>query len=263
MVLNGLNPYDILGIKEGVDFKSVKEAYKHMLLQTHPDKMGNATYFMLVHEAFSEIKESFNLPKSKYISDKKPHYEKNEFDCYQPREFKEKKFSPQSFNDFFNKNQINDMDPYSIKHGYGKSLSKSLNYQEDIDVIKNKKIIKNERRIKKYIEPEPINQIYTGNYAQLGKTQINDYSCNIGTDYIKAYMDPENLNNVKYNNYNNLEHIVRERSTQSFELTQEDIKKIKDNEKKLRQLERLRMRNMKLNDSAINQRFVSLNNTLK
>ena len=60
-----MDPHDILGIPNGCDWKVIRNAYKKMLVATHPDKMGgDAKYFMMVHEAYNQLVKEAKVVQS-------------------------------------------------------------------------------------------------------------------------------------------------------------------------------------------------------
>ena len=56
-----MDPYEILGVKYNSTWKDIRKAYKHMLIQTHPDKMGNDKFFGIVQNAYKSIKKQYEL----------------------------------------------------------------------------------------------------------------------------------------------------------------------------------------------------------
>ena len=113
--MSSLNPYDVLGLPHNCTWSDVKKAYKTMLVKTHPDKMGNAKYFMMVHEAYQELQIQFKgKAKEQNAPRQKQSYKPIEQDV-QP--VKMKNFTADKFNRYFDENRINQIDPYS-QNGY-------------------------------------------------------------------------------------------------------------------------------------------------
>ena len=54
----GMNPWEILGLKEGASDKEIKKAFRDLAKKCHPDKGGDA-------EVFAEISKAFALIKTK------------------------------------------------------------------------------------------------------------------------------------------------------------------------------------------------------
>jgi len=258
--MQSLNPYDVLGIQQGSSKDVVKKAYKMMLIKTHPDKMnGDAKYFMMVHDAYGAIMKSFSqetnfshAPKNKKV------YEQNSYKPSVPENLKGK-FNESKFNTFFNENRIDELNPFS--RGYSKYMSGSLQHQEEIDLLKKQNIQVKKRQVVVFKEPEPINELYTGNYSLLGQNKVGDYSCNNGTDYMKAYMEPtQHIDTCK--KYKNLNDITSQRSNENFELNNEEKMYMMEKQKKLNNLEQYRMQNMEMSNRNINSKYTTLNNLL-
>ena len=260
MNTHALNPYDILGISQGSSKDIVKKAYKMMLIKTHPDKMnGNAKYFMMVHDAYGAIMKSFAQENNfSYAPKNKKEYEQSSYKPNVPENLKGK-FCESKFNSFFEENRIDDLNPYS--RGYSKYMSESLQHQEEIDMLKKQNIKTKKRQVVLYKEPEPSNELYTGSYSLLGQSKVGDYSCNTGTDYMKAYMEPEqHIDTCK--KYKNLNDITSQRSNQNFELSNEEKMFMMEKQKKMNALEQYRIQNMERSNKNINARYTTLNNLL-
>lgn len=50
-----LDPYTVLGVSAGDDYKVVREVYRKLLLQTHPDKGGDPRVFRRVQQAWATV----------------------------------------------------------------------------------------------------------------------------------------------------------------------------------------------------------------
>ena len=59
------NPYEILGIPKRSSKKTIDEAYKKLIKKVHPDKGGSKYLFQKVNQAYKELTEEKNKPKSK------------------------------------------------------------------------------------------------------------------------------------------------------------------------------------------------------
>jgi hypothetical protein len=60
-----INPFELLGlnVNEKIDLKEVKKTYHNFSLLTHPDKGGNATDFIIVHQAYKYVLEQVQQSK--------------------------------------------------------------------------------------------------------------------------------------------------------------------------------------------------------
>ena len=59
------NPYEILGIPKRSSRKTIDEAYKNLIKKVHPDKGGSKYLFQKGNQAYKELTEEKNKPKSK------------------------------------------------------------------------------------------------------------------------------------------------------------------------------------------------------
>lgn len=259
--MNSLNPYDVLGISHNSSWNDVKKAYKKMLIKTHPDKMGSAKYFMLVHEAYEEIQKQYkgkaketNMPKEKQ------HYSAQN-DVLQPK--KMKNFTNDKFNQYFDKNRINESDPYQ-QGGYRNHMVDRLNYQEDISVAKSNSVHIPTHQIVRYEEPESLySSKVLENVCHLGVERVNDFSGGGGTDLMKAYchIQGEPIDTVK--RYRNIDDIQNQRSSENLEMTREERRRQNQLEKQREKLEQLRLSNVRFQSENVNQRYTQLHRRLQ
>ena len=254
-----MDPYDVLGVSHSSDWKTVKKAYKKMLVQTHPDKMGNAKYFMMVHEAFASLKENYeNMNKECMYPKQNKDYSSDvgNVKMQKPKE----QFNINRFNQMFEEyaKLYNETDP----HTKGYKTNKSLNYQEDIDQLKKQQIKIPKRQLVIFKEPEAlVSSSLTDNVYNLGVNEINDYTCKHGTDYMRAYSeDAELIDNRK--EFRNIDEIQQFRRQQRFEMTNDEIKKAEKNKRKQEKLEKIRQNTLRNNDNKYKNIYNYMNNKL-
>jgi molecular chaperone DnaJ len=56
-----MNPYKVLGVPEGADEDTIKNAYREMVKKYHPDKYINNPLADLAEEKMKEINEAYNM----------------------------------------------------------------------------------------------------------------------------------------------------------------------------------------------------------
>ena len=254
-----MDPYDVLGINYNSNWKQIRKAYKNMLVQTHPDKMGNAKYFMMVHEAFASIKkqhEAEQNQRSYPTEHRKYSTEKN--NVQKPQE----QFNINSFNKMFNEYSklYNKSDPF-LNGGY--KTGDRLNHQEDMSTLKNAKVHIPKRELILYKEPEALaSSSLMENVCHLGVNKIDDYTCSHGADYMRAYSEEaELIDNRK--DYKNIDEIKQARANQSFKLSEEDKRKQAKLERKKQKLEQMRRQQMQKNDTDYERIHSYIQNRLK
>ena len=177
-----LDPYDVLGIPHSSSWKEIKAAYKKMLVATHPDKMGNAKYFMLVHDAFK------SLQKQQCKETRAPKHKMTYTATEQVgKPTKLENFSNNKFNKFFNENRIDLKNPFD--DGYQSLMAKRTSHREEEDTARSEKVHIPTQHMVVYKEPECLP---SGHFTQscylLGETSISDFSGGGGTDIMKAYV---------------------------------------------------------------------------
>lgn len=56
-----MNPYKILGIKQGADEETIKKAYRELVKKYHPDQYANNPLSELASEKLKEINEAYDM----------------------------------------------------------------------------------------------------------------------------------------------------------------------------------------------------------
>lgn len=260
MYYDNMDPFDVLGIKPTHDFNVIRNAYKKMLIATHPDKMGgNAKYFMMVHEAYQYLENTNNhKKKERKAPDVKQNYSTNIPNVQKPVQVS-KNMSSSQFNSFFNENKINDLNPFN--QGYSSYMHASSKVRDDESDLHKHKVKNKKQELILYKEPEAMNSPWAENFVELGQTNINDFSCRQGTDYLKAHSEPQQvIDTVK--RYKNIEHLQQERENANFKMTADELRYKKDKEKHSLQLEEYRRRMYQSSLQNIESNYNTLNNRL-
>jgi curved DNA-binding protein CbpA len=256
-----LDPYDVLGISHDASYEEIKKAYKHMLIQTHPDKMGDAKYFMLVHEAFNDIqKRVHNKKKEKMVPKTKQKYNKDVGVEVKPKKMKD--FTPDKFNKYFEKNRIDQQTAYS--EGYGNFMVKKTKKREDDEELTNASVYIPRRQIVVYKEPEYLDSSSTfSNCYRLGEERLEDFSGGGGTDIMKAYAHIEGEMIDTGRRYSGIDEIMAERSNQNMEMTAEEKRKMKRKEKKMQKMEQMRLNKVRDGDKRLEELYVNLHRRIQ
>lgn len=62
MKRTNLNPWDLLGLKPGASKEEIKEAFRRLAMQNHPDRGGDIEYFKLINNAYNKLKNDQMVP---------------------------------------------------------------------------------------------------------------------------------------------------------------------------------------------------------
>jgi len=232
-------------------FMIITQAYIY-LLQKIKDMVGNKTHREMQHDAQEYFEEMEKQRKERSSGSREKSGDKNSrsnIDDDIVMEIGEKGFNVDKFNKIFEKNKI----PSHWDKGYGGEWGNDSDHDEEVimnkkfsmDVFnsvfedqKKKKIDKKpERQLMIIEEPEPqlLNNL---GFEELGGGDIDDFTGIHFTDYKAAYTKKNVLEyDEKFNrgDYKNIDHLVRERTSTKFEVTQDDqdrIKRVKLLEKK-------------------------------
>ena len=256
-----MDPYDVLGLKPTNDWKSIRAAYKKMLVATHPDRMnGDAKYFMMVHEAYNVLDKSRAASKRESKAPiTKPQYSTESHDQSQTHIELSKDMSSNQFNNFFEQQRINSLDPFT--RGYGDRMSKRSNMREDDSSLMRNKVNIPKRDVVIYKEPSAISNGWTDSYAQLGVENIDDFSTTGATDYMKAYSQPEEMIDTTQK-FASREELEKARESANFQMTQQERAYQEQKQRDEIRLEEYRRRSYNTDLDNMTQQFTRLNNRL-
>jgi curved DNA-binding protein CbpA len=232
--IESINPYEVLNISKDFTWNELKEAYRKLAMNTHPDKQGgNKDLFNIITHCFKKLADELKLREE----DKGHHDLKKQSNDYfhkmtndtipHPSEVMVSNANEKMTADKFNKNfEKCKLYEDEIEFGYGSKMEESTKVREDINIEKlikknkidsesfnalfNKNVPVNKTLIK-YREPEPLILAKTLQFTELGGKRPDDYSSSLEktntntlayTDYMRAHdgtrlVDPRLMKNVK------------------------------------------------------------------
>jgi curved DNA-binding protein CbpA len=276
--IDSINPYEVLNVSKNFTWNELKEAYRKLAINTHPDKQGgNKDLFNIITICFKKLGEEL-----KRREDEKGHHDlKKQSNNYfhkmtndtipHPSEVlaPNEKFTTDKFNKNFEKCKLYEEE---IEFGYGSKMDESTKIREDINIEKlikknkidnesfneifNKNVPVNKALIK-YREPEPLILAKSLQFTELGGKRPDDYSSSIEknsslayTDYMRAHdgtrlVDPRLMKNVKefksVDEYEAYRENKAKRTLSARELKAEELKKIKEKKAEEERLDRVKM----------------------
>ena len=284
--IESINPYEVLNVSKNFTWNELKESYRKLAMNTHPDKPGgNRELFNIITICFKKLAEELKLREE----DKSHHDLKKQSTDYfhkmtndtipHPSEVleKNKKFTTEQFNKNFEKCKLYEED---IEFGYGSKMDDSSKTREDINIeklIKKNKIdnesfneifdnnVKVNKELIKYRTPEPLMLSKSLQYTELGGKRPDDYSSSIEktntlayTDYMRAHdgtrlVDPKLMKSVKeFKSVDEYESYREKKATKTLsakELKNEELKRLKALKDEDDRLERLKMYDKKVEKS--------------
>jgi curved DNA-binding protein CbpA len=234
--MENIDPYEVFSISKNFTWNELKETYRKLAINTHPDKPGgNKEVFNIITYCFEKLAREYKKRESdlshielkkqsmdyfdKIVNDKMPH--PSIVNINRDGGDSAELFS-QKFNRNFEKCKVYDDD---IEFGYGNNMEESSKIREDIKIEKviNKKKIDNKsfndifnsrvpinKQLVKYKEPEPLLLAKSLQFTELGNKRPDDYSSSSVkknnslsySDYMKAHeggrlVDPSIIKDMK------------------------------------------------------------------
>ena len=281
--IESINPYEVLNVSEKFTWNELKESYRKLAINTHPDKQGgNKDLFNIITHCFKKLGDEL-----KKREDDKSHIDlkkqSNEFFYKMTNEISphpsevlasNDKFTNDKFNKNFEKCKLYDEE---IEFGYGSKMDESTKKREDINIEKlikkskidnesfnelfNKNVPVNKQLIK-YRIPEPLILARNLQYTELGGKRPDDYSSSIEknhtlaySDYMRAHdgtrlVDPLLMKNTKefksVDEYESYREKKAKRTLSAKELKNEELKAIKEKKDEEDRLDRLKMYDKKI-----------------
>ena len=254
-----LDPYDVLGVRHNASLSDIKRAYKNMLRQTHPDKMGDARCFMMVHRAFADIQKLMshketNAPQTNVIYS-------HTNDDIQPTKMND--FSNDKFNKYFDKHRINDTNPYA-REGYQQMMGERVSYQEDVDVLRRQQVHIPTQHVVVYKEPESLlSSPMLESCFHLGQEHVADFSGCGGTDIMKAFCHTEGNPIDTCKRYSSVDQLQNERAQQNLNISDHERRQMQKRDARKERLEHYRMRTVHSHDENIQNMYRTLHNRLR
>jgi curved DNA-binding protein CbpA len=277
--MENIDPYEVFNISKKFTWNELKETYRKLAINTHPDKPGgNKDVFNIITYCFEKLALEYKKRESdlshielkkqskdyfdKIVSDKMPH--PSIININRDGGDNAELFS-QKFNRNFEKCKIYDDE---VEFGYGKNMDESSKIREDIKIEKviNKKKIDNKsfndifnskvpinKQLVKYKEPEPLLLSKSLQFTELGNKRPDDYSSSSikksnslsYSDYMKAHegtrlVDTEIIKNMK-----------EFKSVEEYEIYRDNKAKIELSTKELKQQEIKKLREEKEEQSRL------------
>lgn len=233
-----MDPYKVLELPKNFSLQQLRENYKRIALQVHPDKGGSEYLFKAVTMCYHTLKKEHALRKADA-----PFYELRAQATSKPSPIMRRgeKFNADRFNKMFDEHKIEDE---ASTAGYASWMAKSDAQREDIDIKNNVgkfsidrfnktfdsvPVSKEQSKVlTRYKEPMPAKQVVA---AELGVQKVDDYSGNdangklVFTDYKVAHtttrlVDPSSFRTRK--EYKSVEDLEAARERIRYTMSQKE-----------------------------------------
>lgn len=277
-----LDPYVVMNVNKNFTWDELKSSYKKLALKTHPDKNnGDDFIFNFVTECFKKLAHEYKNRNNNFQHQELKNESKKFFDKINTNELPHPSNilntdNSETFDKKFNKvfEECKVYDEYK-DFGYSDNMVQRTTHREDFDIknIFNKNKVDNNtfndifnknvpisKEIIKYKEPESISITKNLQFTEIGASKPDDYSSTdnsnkslLYTDYMKAYSghrlaDPNDINKIKkFKNVSEYEKYRDNKVQKSLTDKEKKIiekKKIHDENKEFKRLERIRLHDL-------------------
>lgn len=253
-----MDAYKILGVSKTVETDVLRQKFRSLALELHPDKGGSEHMFNVLKDSYSQI-----LKDIKHRQTDKPFHELRTHHKVEPVHCSDEGERMRRFHETFEKTHRDE----DNKHGYGSQMAKSEPYADEIKIKRQFKKFTVERfndhfeksnptneehLIAKY-NPEPFQTSKSLTFTEIGGGPVDDFSGSNEsrnglhyTDYMKAYTtDRLCPREVKKLDRKNVKQLEAEREKVSFSMNDEEKDRYEEykrssHEKEERRLQRLR-----------------------
>ena len=278
------NPYQVLGVDEDCTERELKKKYKKLALKYHPDRNEGKTdeEFKIITQSYLYIlKKKGESSKFEKKTKREVKYKAYEDDINEQREnihLDKDNFNLNKFNKIFDKYKM----PTAFDDGYGSMMNKGNRLADDPNVenifgksfnldvfnstFKGEKRKKKSSQIVEYEEPKAINLSKNMGFSELGVDEIDNYGVkNEGlgyTDYRLAHHEENTLINpdeVDYKQYKSVNELKASRSNISYNLSENDKRRIELREAEEKRREERRLRNLQQYDQNVNNQYKKIN----
>lgn len=283
MEKKSIDPYKMLNVPRNYTLDQLKNAYRNLVMITHPDKGGSEYMFNLATASFKYLLREFKKKQNdKQFDELKVQFKKEtKYVDTQPS----KGFNIDRFNSVFDEHHT----PHN-ESGYGDFLKNTKPIDEPKKIFKNSKVSnetfnevfekqtnqllkqKDNKFITKYKEPEALVGKGKVSYTELGVDDTGDYSAdNMGSRRLNfmdlkiahttsRIVDPSTVSErVVYKTFKDLENA---RGNIKYAMDDEEKNAYEQKQKMEALLERERLKKIEQDDILAGEKFKKLHNLL-
>ncbi len=281
---NNLDAYKLLEVPKNFTLEQLKTNYKRIALRLHPDKNGGNDYlFKLITNAYKYlVKEFHRRQHDKPFDELKSQYTNSPStsqEHIEPALGSGANFNSQKFNRIFETTRLEDIND----DGYGHWMEKSSGTREDFEIKNtlgkfNQNNFNNNfeklnkpmnKHVIKYQEPEPLLTTKKMSFAELGVSNIDDFSNDNLSNKTLNFMDykiahttnrlVDSRHVAQRKDYKTIDDIEADRYNISYQMSDKDLQLAAKKQLEMKKQERLRQENIKKRDELIAKQYAKLN----
>lgn len=280
---SNIDVYKVFKLDRNFTWEQLKESYKKLAIQTHPDKGGDKKLFDFITKCFYELANDYkmrtnNKNHNELKKDSQNYYSNTDTQNNIEKDYNDNLSLNERINKYFDKVKITDDD---IDFGYGDTMLESSDIRDEIGInnifnsekIDNKsfndkfnKYVKTTTKIVKYEEPTPMILAKNLNYSVIGAGKNTDYSSSVEktnqlayTDYLKAHSTNRLVSNQEFDKikqFKNTEEYKKYSDNKiKKKLTEKEIKHMEKRQGKMDKEELERLERIKKKDRDIEEAF--------
>lgn len=282
-----LDPYKILNISKNYTEKELKKAYLKTAMRAHPDRGGSEDEFQKVSIAYALLEKTLKNKEDQRQHDELKKQSEQDISLQHSKPVRNMNmtdnFDINVFNKIYTENKIEDVfdsgysswmknnsvsqedNPKMFQSGFNKDM-----FNSEFDRYKRDNTSNNGALVK-YAEPETrISSSTQDSLMVLGRGKITDFSGETNgfqfTDYKKAFTDGStmiDINSVSLDSRaGSMNSIKKQRSNISYNMSDEDIRKVKEREILEQRNERERIKRLQLNDERHGEAYERIHGLL-
>ena len=229
-----INPFELLGldVHKHINLKEVRKTYHNLSLLTHPDKGGNKTDFIIIHQAYKYVEEQVEQSKDMVPLDELETDFKN-FCVENPVEklpnLLDIRDNAAVFNQKFNNVWDQNIQTTNVNHfaeGYGDLMDRSEVADEQKEDQPDDSTIELANKFTSdvviYTEPEALPENY-GSFQRFDVSSVDNFG-NLPEklyDYKETFTQVEKPITTSVKNKEDLEKLLRERENERDRFQQE------------------------------------------
>lgn len=262
-----MNPeaWQILGLDPSTPVLQVRQRFRQLALQHHPDKGGSQYIFNQIKEAYKDIltfHQSLNQKQPYDLrSNSKAALKQQQKQTYRGQ-LDPNNLNMDKFNNFFVQHRLND----PLDHGYGHLMEVSSHHREDESIVAKSKIQHfPDQQLILYQAPQEVFGC-SANVENLGDDNKNfttPWNSKVQfTDYIEAHSKPVDREIIPAReSFNSIDHLEAERK-KSLKATEKEKKRLAKIEKEKERQERHRMKRLHKKEQQMTSNYQKIQNLL-